>query len=540
MAFFKKLLKKNRNVVILFCIVGFALYVNTFPNKMFWDDEDNVLFNTYVQDWKYFPKYFTENVVAGRGLSSNYWRPVVLMFWSLEWHLWEGWAPGYHFAQMILHITAASLLFFALLSLFNRRVLALLAALVFLVHPVQTEAITYATGTSDPLSSIFVFLAIIFYLRFRRSGKPFFSSRSYWVALLIYPILLMTRETTIILIAQLALVDFVFLCQKQASSFLTLFKKISIPLSPHILVASFYLLLRGTVLNFQNTFNIYEEQNEFTVNPIFRLFTFFRVVSMYIQTLFWPFGLHMEREVEIAKSLFAPDVLSGGILLLGSLILLLIFAWKYEPKYSIPLFGIAWLWFGLFPTSNLIIPVNGLMFEHWLYLPIMGFALTLIWLAYRAIQTAPVPQSISLPSFLFLYLLLLLFFSVRTIQRNKEWRDPVTFYNQVLEYSPNSYRIVNNLGMAYADKNDHMKAEETYKRAISLQPSNAVAHHNLGNTYKGQGKYDLAAEEFKTAIKLQPDFFFSYNALADLYLRQGNPEAAREVLNEIKHIDPSL
>ena len=106
------LLKKpfsNYLVILLLVVVGFVLYTNTFQNQMFWDDDDGILKNQFIQNWQYFPKYFSKNLIAGAGLLSNYWRPMLLSVFSLEWHLWESWAPGYHFANTSFHIADAVL-----------------------------------------------------------------------------------------------------------------------------------------------------------------------------------------------------------------------------------------------------------------------------------------------------------------------------------------------------------------------------------------------------------------------------------------------
>jgi len=148
----------NYLVILLLVVVGFVLYANTFQNQMFWDDDDGILKNQFIQNWQYFPKYFSENLIAGAGLLSNYWRPILLTVFSLEWHLWENWAPGYHFVNTSFHITDAVLLFFILLYIFKNRWLAIFTALVFLVHPLQTEAVAYVSGLGDSLSVFFIFL----------------------------------------------------------------------------------------------------------------------------------------------------------------------------------------------------------------------------------------------------------------------------------------------------------------------------------------------------------------------------------------------
>jgi pentatricopeptide repeat protein len=293
---------------------------------------------------------------------------------------------------------------------------------------------------------------------------------------------------------------------------------------PFLALAAIYVLLRATVLNFINTFNLYGGENAFTSNFHLRLFTFFRILTVYFSLLFWPFNLHMERSVEIAASLFSPSVIFGGFIFLG----LLALAFSQFKRFPVLSFGILWFFIGLAPTSNILVPISGLLYEHWLYLPMIGIFLVVIWLGLLAAKKYNILGKILLG----LFAVLLIFLSVLTINRNKDWRNPIVFYSQTLKYAPNSYRVVNNLGMAYADKGDYGRAKEMYLRAVKIDPSVAVAYHNLGNVYKAMGKNDLAIKNFETAIKLNPKFVFSYNALVSIYLKNKNYQEARKVLEK--------
>lgn len=519
-----RLLKKpfSKYLVILLFIVGFVLYINTFQNQLFWDDDDSIFKNHYIQNWQYFPKYFSENLIAGAGLLSDYWRPILLSVFSFEWHLWQNWAPGYHFVNTSFHIANAILLFFILFYIFKNRWLTFFTALIFLVHPLQTEAVTYVSGLGDSLSVFFIFLGALFYVKFRVSRKTLLKSSFYFLSPIMYILALMSKETAIIMPALIFVVDFFFLSHHQAElSFKAKLKEIGKAILPFLILTGIYVLLRATVLNFVNTFNLYNEKNIFTTNFHVRSFTFFRILTIYFRLLFWPFNLHMERGVEIATSFFSPSVIFGGFIFLG----LLALAFSQFKRFPVLSFGILWFFIGLAPTSNLLIPINGLLYEHWLYLPLIGIFLILIWLG-MLIGTRYNLRKILLGVLIVLLVLL----SALTINRNRDWRDPTTFYNQTLKYAPNSYRVINNLGMAYADKGNHEQAEKTYQRAISLDPSNPVAFHNLGNTYRETGQIDLAIENFKTAISLNPQFIFSYNVLIGLYLENKNYQEAREVL----------
>ena len=101
-------LKFNTKIaVIVLIFLGLAFYANTLRNGMFWDDNDFILNNAYVQSFS-FVKFFSENLIAGAGFVSNYWRPVLLTVFSLEWHLFHNFAAGYHFVNMATHIDRKS------------------------------------------------------------------------------------------------------------------------------------------------------------------------------------------------------------------------------------------------------------------------------------------------------------------------------------------------------------------------------------------------------------------------------------------------
>ncbi|PIP17791.1 MAG: hypothetical protein COX43_02380, partial [Parcubacteria group bacterium CG23_combo_of_CG06-09_8_20_14_all_35_9] len=354
-------------------------------------------------------------------------------------------------------------------------------------------------------------------------------SASYLLSSLMYILALMSKETAIVMPAFIFIADFFFLDQNEKLSLKDKLKKIRKAIWPFLVLAGFYILLRATVLNFKNTFNLYDEENIFTSNFHIRLFTFFRILTVYFGLLFWPFNLHMERSVEIATSLNSPSVIFGSFIFLG----LLTLAFTKFKRFPILSFGILWFFISLAPTSNLLVPISGLLYEHWLYLPMIGIFLILIWLGIIATEKYSLQKVLA-----GIFIIFFVFLSWRTIERNKDWKDPITFYNQTLKYAPNSYRVINNLGMAYADQNDHWQAEEMYKRAINLDLANPVAYHNLGNTYHAIGKTDLAIENYKTAISLDPKFVFSYNALVSLYLENKNYQEAQKVLEDYLVIDP--
>ena len=138
----------------MYLVVGITVFANGWGNELFWDDLDNFVNNKYVHSWEYLGNYFSENLIAGSGLSSNYWRPMMLIVWSVGWSFWGEWGAGYRIVNLLLHVGCAVLVYQVLTKLFAKKWFGLVVGLIFVVHPLQTEAITYASGISDPLSGV--------------------------------------------------------------------------------------------------------------------------------------------------------------------------------------------------------------------------------------------------------------------------------------------------------------------------------------------------------------------------------------------------
>src|SRR3989344_5531036 len=478
--------KSNKLLILLLVLVGLAVYLNTFRNGMFWDDNDFILQNQYIRDFQ-AGKFFSENVIAGAGFGSNYWRPVLQIVFAVEWKLFHMWSGGYHAVNLLFHLANGILLFYILKRLFDKRVLAFCVSLLFLVHPLQTEAVSYANSLGDSLSVFFMFAGALLFMKGRR----------FWPSIF-YALALMSKETAIIMPGLLFLVA--FFDHPPSLSHPTRGREAIKKIWPYLALAAIYILLRATTLNLGSTFNLYAEQNVFTSSVMVRIFTFFRILSIYLGLLFWPMNLHMERTVALATSMGSASVIFGGLVFAGPIV----FAVTGVKKWPVASFGIFWFFGGLSPTSNIAVPINGLLYEHWLYLPMIGLFLAIIWAAIELSQKFGAQKILAV-----VFAVWICFFGFLTIRRNTDWHDPIRFYNQILKYNQNSYRVYNNLGMAYADANQNDEAEKSYLKAVTLDPTVAVAYHNLGNIYRDTGQIDRAVDYYQKAIQQDPKFIFS-------------------------------
>lgn len=484
---------------------------------MFFDDYDFILNNNFVHNWAYFGKYFSQNLIAGAGKLSNYWRPVLMIVFSLEWHLWKTWVVGYHLVNLGLHIADAILLFYLLEKLIKVRWVSLIVAILFLIHPIQTEAVTYVNSLGDSLSVFFLLIGFHYYLRYRsRNEKRYINL--FW-SLVAYCFGIMSKETAVVLSALIFVADFLLIDQTD-----TFFKKIF-----HVLkqtwmyfgITLIYLLLRGSVLNFQNSFNFLKTpggygltQNQILYGNSFvvRGYTFLSTLPKYFKLIFWPIQLIYERSAAVVTSFHGINVYFGAALLSG----LLVAAVLSYKKFPVIAFGLFWFFITLSPTSNVFVPINGIMYEHWLYLPLVGIFISVIWLFWKLFKDN-YRLFLALNALL---LIMIIFFGIRTVVRNRDWHTAFNFYTKTLAANPNDTKIILNLAVMHAERHEFDQAEELYKRGLVLNPNDANYYFDLGNTYNAEEKLDLATQAYIKTLELDPTYQSGYEMLFGIYLQE--------------------
>lgn len=516
--------KSYLKVGLILFFLGVIVYANSFGNQLFWDDDDNVVNNVYIRSWKFLPNYFTENLIAGAGQHSNYWRPLLLLSFSLDYKIWELTPLGYHLTNTLLHIFNAFLIYSLLSLIFKNKKVSFLTALIFLLHPLQTEAVTYVSGRADPLSIFFILIAFILYYFYREKEKNKFLILS----CLFFTFALLTKESVIFFPVLVFFYEVLF-SGRLKNSLLKTF--------PYFLIAIFYFVLRLTILNFGQTLNLYGQENIFSQNIHYRIFTFLKILLIYFGLYFAPVHLHMERITEVLTSLLYPEILLS-LLILALVAVVSIYFLKRKNK--IFAFGSGLFFISLFPFSNILVPISGLLYEHWLYFPLVGISLILAYLFdFLFFEFLPKLKNSRIFRLLLLgaFASFLLFLSSRTMLRNLDWKDPITFYNQTLKYSETA-RVHNNLAMAYSEQEDLEKAISHYKRAIEVADVYPQTHNNLGNAYKEIGEIEKAVEEFEKAISMDKFFFVAYNNLTNLYLEQKEYDKAIEVCQRYLELFP--
>jgi len=488
--------------------LGVLSYANSLQGQFLWDDESLVQFNPYVKNWSYLQKIFTSRLGSMAKESGAFYRPVQTFTYLLDYSVWRLNTFGYHLVNMIWHILAALSIFGLIQALFRNGKLSLLTAALFIVHPLHTEAVSYISGRADSLVAFFMIIAYILYLKQdQKRGMIFLILMT-----LSYVLALLSKEISLILPFLIGLYHYTFKKPIHLKAFLTLTGTL-------LLFVVWRLFVIGTDPISQGAIPTFLE----------RLPGVFIALTSYFSLLLFPFNLHMEYG-GILFPFSEPKALIGIVLLTA----LCVTVYQRREKDPFLFFAAGWFFIALFPSSNVLMPINAYMAEHWLYLPSIGFFLVVARFLIQLYENQKF-KKIAMGATIGL----LIFYSTLTIMQNRNWNNGINFYQKMLEYAPGSSRLYNNLAKAYHDAGKNDELIDLLKSAIHLQSDNALAHNNLGNAYKETGRYEEAKKSYLQAIKIDPKHAGPYFNLSIIYTEaEGNTEKGIELLKKAIEISP--
>ena len=492
--------------VIALIGIGFIIYANSIFGEFLYDDEILVEKNVNIRSLAGVRSAFTENMGSATGKKFNFYRPIQMISYVIDYSLYESGEVGYHVTNILLHISASLLLFWFIHTLFGDTALSVLTSLFFLVHPVHVGAVAYLSGRADSISAIFLLIGLVLYIKEQSLKRP----GLYMLMLLCYVLALLSKESSIIFPALLFLYHFTFK------------KKIEVRSSlPVLIITVLYIVLR---ISFLKSFFFYPETQ---TNFVFRLPGFFVAVTNYVKLLLFPINLHMEYSNEIF-SFFDAKAISG----LLSTALIMFYSFKKRHQKTLFFFCVFWFFITLLPVAN-IYPINAYMAEHWLYLPSIGFFTLLAALACYLYRKT----GFRIPAF-FVVSLIVFSYSFATIRQNSYWEKPKTFFERTLIFAPLSPKALNGLGNEYTKEGNYDRAIVLYKKAIANNPDYADSYNNLGYIYAALKKYRQARSLFEKAISINPGYRDAYCNLGSIHALENERDRAIVLFKKALEIDP--
>ena len=508
--------------LLLAAIVG-VVYVNTLGNGFVFDDPHLIGLDRAVSDpWRLFPRF-------GHGTWWLGYRPLRTASYALDYALFGRDPVGFHVSNLIYHTLSGLFAYLIAARLLRQHLAALFVAILFLVHPVQTDAVTYLSGRRDILCGLFYLLGFYAFLRYRDTNLR----RYLGLALLAYLLGLSSKEMAVTLPLLCLTYDLMWTDRRPDSrpsiwgGYWEMVKAVW-RRDPWLYIAMGVLALLY-VLHFGFLFKPTRRHTYYGDSFALTMLTMARIVLHYLKLLVFPRTLNADYSYNafpITPSLLDLPSLAAALFLTLLIILLLKLASAYRPAS----FGGGWFLLTLLPVSH-IIPHHELMAEHYLYIPSFGVFLA----AGYAVEVTLVRNWVS-PKILYPVLtLVVLLLSLRTMVRNRDWKDDFTLWKKTAETAPMAARARANLGKAYLRRDLDDLGRQELEAAISIKPDVASYHDDLGLAYLRLGRLAVAERELKEALHLNHTLVSANINLAFTYIAQDRkPEAVAPLLGALK------
>jgi len=515
---------KNYSLVLPLLLLATTLvYINGLGNPLVPDDRGIIFKNFRSSEGWMSTNFFGRSLFAREPSESTYFRPLTLLTFGLNYELAKEKPEGYRMVNIAIHLLVVSLTFL-LLSRLATRWVATFSTLLFALHPVHVQAVSYISSRSDPL---YTALALFSLLLWHEGNQAQGNRRQLYLGLALssYFLGLFAKETMIVVPGLALVMD---LAWNNAGSWQKKIKQNLIWYLGFLLLFSIYFSIRleeGFPLTMEGSRKL---ATGIEVGLGARLLLAVKLFGLYISLAFYPVHLYFFRIVPLPQTFFEWGVISG-LILLAVLVFLIRRFWRSQREIS---FGILWFLVSIFPVLNLI-RLNADMMEHWLYLPLVGLTLAFVCgvrsLAERVggIRGAAIGL-----------ILLALLLSARTVTRNAEWSDLVKVFSQNVSAYPTHPTAGIWLADALKEQGKWNDAIRAYKAVLALNPHYS-ALVGLADVLSAVGRDDEAGEILSRAASANPQDPWLFHILAIHRLKVGNNRGALEAIENNIALNPS-
>jgi protein O-mannosyl-transferase len=491
-------------------IVGLIVFFNVFFNGFVGDDETQIVNNPAVHSIANIPQFFTGSTFYNGSinkLQGLYYRPVMSSLYAIVYTFFGLNAFPYHALQVLLHILNAVLVFLIFRYFFNTFI-AVILALVFLVHPVNSETVSYISNFQDILFFFFGSFALYLELFLKKNFKKL---------LLIAVFLLLSlfsKETSILFVAVILVYEFLF--QR---------KSLKKTLLINIIVIAIYMFFRAIIAHI--TFHTD------TFAPIMRLSVIERLLNVpsiflyYVKTAFFPSNLAVSQQwivtfqkiSEFYLTLFVDTIIIAGLIGSG------MFLYKQHKNYfkTYLLFNF-WFLIGILFHSQIFFTLDNTVADRWFYFSLFGM-LGIIGILLQIYITRC--KTISRNVIVTLLGIILVILSIRTMVRNANFYNNYTLYSHDIHYSKESSLLESGLGKELFDRGQYKAAESHLLQSVQLDPKGYINWNTLGVYYERTNQIEKARNAYRTAIN-NNDYFIAYQNYSLFLLLNDKPEIAEK------------
>jgi Tfp pilus assembly protein PilF len=527
-------------------LIAFATslaFGNTLSFGFVWDDHFLIGGSAFVRSWDALPRILASHFWAGHADWRMYYRPLINVSFLVDFQLWGLNPLGYHLTNVLVHLGVSLAVAWIGATFLRDWLVGLVAGLVFSLHPVHSQSVSFIAGRTDLVATLFFLVAFGLYDRWRRSGETL----AHAGALLAFALALLSKEVAVVLPLVLLLRDRVFADPGTRPSFVRALGRVG----PMLGVLAVFLAVRFLLLSD----DLLHRSPGPPAEWLPRLWTTIALASRYAWISVVPYPVSPSQGAPVSTGADDPFFLLAAIGL-GGLLGASLAVGRRRPAVR---FLSGWFWLTLAPSLALtLMPGSTAIFaDRFLYLPSVGVCL-LGSLALRPFLGPPRPVGPGQirPPAAAAGAALLLALTALTLWRNEDWRDDLRLYYRMADTDPDSLLPSVNLGLLHLGRFEPQEAAVHFSRALALAPNNARVlvgygllraetgypeeglryalrglgyepnegslHALVGRIYVIAGDFDRASAHYREATRLQPHVPGSYFALAWTLMKAGH------------------
>jgi tetratricopeptide (TPR) repeat protein len=512
----------RQSIPLLIIAAGLLAYHNSFTGPFVFDAvptiQENLTIRRLWPPWQALsPPHQAGTTVEGR--------PIVSLSFAINYALDGLQVWGYHATNLAIHIAAALVLFGAVRRTLLQpplrqrfgpaaQPLALAIAVIWLVHPLQTESVTYVVQRTESMMGLFYLLTLYCVIRAAESDSP-----KIWHILSVVSCLLGMGCKEVMVSAPLIvfLYDRTFLSGSFAEAWQRR-SRLYLSLAATWILLGYLAISTGTRGGTAGTATVPWQAYALTQS---------HAIAQYLRLVFWPHPLIFDYGDALATS--AREVVPGGLLIIALLIGTIVAVRRWP---SIGFLGV-WFFAILAPTSSVLPVASQTIAEHRMYLPLAAVIAVVVPGTFEIGKRLLRPQQgVVLGCFMVAVL------TVLTIQRNRDYASDFLIWQDTAQNRPNNPRAHQNLGLALEKIGRPADAIVQYGQALRLKPNYAEPHYNLGNILFRAGKLQEAIGEYEQALRIKPLDAQAHNNLGTALATLGRLQEATQHYERALQIKP--
>lgn len=495
---------------VIITVLGFIVFFTGLKNPFMGDDDSQIVNNPVVHSIVHLPLFFAGSTFYNGGgiapLDGSYYRPFMTTTYSLLYSLFGGHTFLFHFVQLLL-VIGSTILLFLFLRYFIRPIWALTLALVFLVHPVNSQVVYAIPSMGDALFFFFGMLAMWTLVRYK-------SEESLWGVTAWLLLSLLSKEAGLFFVIMAVLYLFWF-DRKRLSSFIG---TLTLPLILYFILKIYAVGLIHHVDN--GPINRLSLSGRLLTVPSVLLFylTKFIFPTKLASGYFWTYPNFSVEHVLV------PLIVDLAVVAFVTYMAVLIRKRGTNVQYLAFLFFSAWAGISLLSYLQLV-PFDFTASETWFYFPMAGM------IGMLGVILAAFKDRINPSYAMVVAVILIAAFGFRTALRGLDWRSLNTLAQKDIVASKEDYNAYNNVANSYILNKDFVQAEPYVEQSIRIFPTN-TNYYNLGLILSSYQNYSGAMRAYNKSLS-RSDYSSAYELRAETTLIYGDFATDKQYISEL-------